>query len=239
MQLVGSSHTTPTEIILKASWWDWASVILTSTNTIVYICYYSFPKKFIQLLFKYTTILLCSLSPVAKNNLEANRAVGMVPLHDKVGWLFLCPSGFQARGICSFLPQQPQLAEMTAPRSQKAPIKLPELNKLTAAYGRKMLNNHTWATATSRDWEKTGSCMQGLLPLGAGFDPAQQESRRCPTSLSSGKRPCHYCQFGDWGTSFRQPVSVRLIIRAMPHSKWGEEEGFKRSFQSENSEVPD
>lgn len=109
MQLVGSSHATPTEINLKATWWDWVSVILTSTTMIVYICYYSFPVKFIQSLFKYTTIiLLCSLSPVAKNNSKANRVVGMALLHDKVEWLFLCPSGFQARGICLFVPHQPQ-----------------------------------------------------------------------------------------------------------------------------------
>lgn len=99
MQLMGSSHTAPTGIVLRASWRDWFSIILTCTNRTVCICHCMFTMTFMEIHHHW---LLHSLrrhqrflsgKQGSENGIATSKGLIVIPLLNVS----------QARGICSLL----------------------------------------------------------------------------------------------------------------------------------------
>lgn len=172
MQLMGSSHTTPTEIVLRASWRDWFSIILTRTNRTVCMCHCMFTVTFMEIHLHW---LLHSL------HLETQWQTGQWEWHCHIkrfnsqfstqcissqGDLF--PSLPYRAGI-SQLKQVHFLGWFGCSDSAQIPealIKSPKPRNQTTTYSSKMINNHAWEMATAWSTGRAGTACAALLSGG-------------------------------------------------------------------------
>lgn len=131
-------------------------------------------------------------------------------------------------------------------RIPKVPIKSPELRKLTAACGSRTINNHTWVTAMDSRLGKDGIMCTALLcsvgrvcchwMLGLIQHSRRTEGAQQPSHLAKGPAIAASLETGGAGGGHLGSLYLSDWLSGQSHTVSegkGEEEGLKRSFQSE------